>query len=82
LERERVVLLGLQVILEKPPTRESHLMWWEHILTDYRGGEVGYYFTVDFEWIWLQMSQIILEYPYDGMDYRHDPDMVLPPREI
>jgi hypothetical protein len=25
---------------------------------------------------------VILQYPYGGMDYQHDPDMVLPPREV
>jgi hypothetical protein len=27
------------------------------------------------------MPQIILWFPYGGMDFRHDPDMVLPPGE-
>jgi hypothetical protein len=32
--------------------------------------------------VWRQMPQIILRYPYGGMDYRQDPDMVLPPGEV
>jgi hypothetical protein len=28
------------------------------------------------------MPQVILRYPYVGVDFRGDPDMVLPPREV
>jgi hypothetical protein len=30
----------------------------------------------------LQMPQVILWYPYVGVDFRDDPDMVLPPGEV
>jgi hypothetical protein len=32
--------------------------------------------------VWCQVPQIILQYPYGGMDYRQDPDMALPPGEV
>jgi hypothetical protein len=32
--------------------------------------------------IWRQMPQVILRYPYAGVDFRGDPDMVLPPGEV
>jgi hypothetical protein len=32
--------------------------------------------------VWLQMTQIILRYPYFRVDFRDDPKMVLPPREV
>jgi hypothetical protein len=31
--------------------------------------------------VWCQMPQIILWFPYGGMDFWHDPFMVLPPGE-
>jgi hypothetical protein len=32
--------------------------------------------------VWRHMPQIILQFPYGGMDLRHDPAMELPPREV
>jgi hypothetical protein len=32
--------------------------------------------------VWFHMPQVILWYPYGGMDYRHDLDMMLPPGEV
>jgi hypothetical protein len=29
-----------------------------------------------------QMPQVILQFPYAGVDFRGDPDMVLPPGEV
>jgi hypothetical protein len=31
--------------------------------------------------VWCHMPEVILRYPYVGMDYHHDPYMMLPPRE-
>jgi hypothetical protein len=28
------------------------------------------------------MPQVVLQYPYAGVDFRGDPDMVLPPGEV
>jgi hypothetical protein len=32
--------------------------------------------------IWRQMPQVILQFPYAGVDFRGGPDMVLPPGEV
>jgi hypothetical protein len=32
--------------------------------------------------VWWQMPQVILQFPYAGVDFREDPDMVLPPGEV
>jgi hypothetical protein len=46
------------------------------------GGEGGHYFMAQAAQIWWQMPQVILRYPYDGVDFWGDPDMVLPPGEV
>jgi hypothetical protein len=45
------------------------------------GGEGGHYFTTNMARVWRHMPQIILQFPYGGMNFRQDPNMVLPPRE-
>jgi hypothetical protein len=45
------------------------------------GGEGGHYFMATVACMWRQMLQVILRYLYAGMDYQHDPDMMLPPGE-
>jgi hypothetical protein len=42
------------------------------------GGEVDRYFTFHFFAWWWKMPQVILEFPYVGMDYMGDPKMVVP----
>jgi hypothetical protein len=32
--------------------------------------------------VWQQMPQVILQFPYAGVDFQDDPDMVLPPGEV
>jgi hypothetical protein len=32
--------------------------------------------------VWRKMPQVILRYLYVGVDFREDPDMVLPPGEV
>ena len=46
------------------------------------GGEGGHYFTEEAAHIWRQMPQFILQFPYAGVDFRGEPDMVLPPGEV
>jgi hypothetical protein len=79
---ERVPMLRPRVLLETPGVREPCLRWWSQILVRHGGGEGGHYFTVEAAQIWRQMPQVILEFPYAGVDFRGDPDMVLPPREV
>jgi hypothetical protein len=32
--------------------------------------------------VWWQMPQVILQFPYAGVDFWEDSDMVLPPGEV
>jgi hypothetical protein len=79
---ERVPMLRPRVLLEAPGVREPRLRWWSQILVRHGGGEGGHYFTAQAAQIWRQMPQVILQYPYAGVDFRGDPDMVLPPGEV
>jgi hypothetical protein len=51
------------------------------VLERHGGGEGGHYFIGTMAYVWHHIPQVILWYPYGGMDYRHDPDMMLPPVE-
>jgi hypothetical protein len=79
---ERVSMLRPRVLLDAPGVREPRLIRWSQILICHGGGEGGHYFTVEAAQIWRQMPQVILQFPYAGVDFRGDPDMVLPPREV
>jgi hypothetical protein len=79
---ERVLMLRPRVLLEAPGVREPRLRRWSEILVPHGGGEGGHYFTVEAAQIWRQMPQVILQFPYAGVDFRGDPDMVLPPGEV
>jgi hypothetical protein len=52
------------------------------VLLLHGGGEGGHLFTVEAAQVWRQMPQVILRYPYARVDFREDPDMVLPPGEV
>ena len=75
-------MLRPRVLLEAPGAREPRLRRWSTILVRHGGGEGGHYFTTQVAQIWRQMPQVILQYPYAGVDLRGDPDMVLPPGEV
>jgi hypothetical protein len=75
-------MLCPRVLLLATEAREPRLMRWALIFVQHGGGEGGHYFTATLAHVWCQMPQIILWFPYGGMDFRHDPDMVLPPREV
>jgi hypothetical protein len=79
---ERVPALRPRVVLEVPEMRLPHLRRWSEILARHGGGEAGHYFTEQAAQIWRQTPQMILWFPYVGVDFRHDPDMVLPPGEV
>jgi hypothetical protein len=79
---ERVPMLRPRVLLEAPGVREPRLMRWCQILIRHGGGEGGHYFSAEAAQIWRQMPQVILQFPYAGVDFRRDPDMVLPPGEV
>jgi hypothetical protein len=79
---EMVPMLRPRVLLEEPWVREPHLRRWSQILILHGGGEGGNYFTAQAAQIWQQMSQVMLQFPYAGVDFRGDPNMVLPPGEV
>jgi hypothetical protein len=79
---ERVSMLCLRVLLEAPRVRELRLRQWSQILVHHGGGEGGHYFTAQAAQIWRQMPLVILQFPYAGVDFRGDPEMVLPPGEV
>jgi hypothetical protein len=70
-----------RVVLEVPAVRHPRLRRWSEILVRHGGGEGGHYFTEQAAQIWRQTPQVILRFPYVGVDFRGDPDMVLPPGE-
>ena len=78
---ERVSMLHQRILLEVPGVREPRLRWWSIVLLRHGGGEGDHFFSAEAEGIWRQMSQVILRYPYVGVDFQGDPDMVLPPGE-
>jgi hypothetical protein len=75
-------MLRPRVLLEAPGAREPRLRRWSAVLVRHDGGEGGHYFTVQAVQIWRQMLQVILRYPYAGVDFRGDPNMVLPLGEV
>jgi hypothetical protein len=79
---ERVSMLRPRILLGAPGVREPRLRWWSTVLLRHGGGEGGHFFTAEVAQVWRQMPQVILRYPYAGVDFREDPDMVLPPGEV
>jgi hypothetical protein len=79
---ERVPVLRPRVVLEVPGVQEPCLRRWSEILVRHGGGEGGHYFTEEEALIWRQTSQFILQFPYAGVDFRGDLDMVLPLGEV
>ena len=79
---ERVSMLCPRVLLGVPSVREPRIMQWSRILIWHGGGEGGHFFMTEAAQVWRQMPQILLPYPYYGVDFRGDPDMVLPLGEV
>jgi hypothetical protein len=75
-------MLHPRVLLDAPGMRESQLRLWVKIMVHHGGGEGGHYLMVEDAHVWHQMPHIILQYPYFGMDFQDDMDMVRPPREV
>jgi hypothetical protein len=79
---ERVLMLRPRILLGAHGAREPRLRWWSTVLLHHGGGEGGHFFTAEAAQVWRQMPQVILRYPYAGVDFRDDPNMVLPPGEV
>jgi hypothetical protein len=79
---ERVPMLRPRILLGASGVKEPRLRRWSIVLLRHGGGEGGHFFTAEATQVWWQMSQVILRYPYGGVDFRDDPDMVLPLGEV
>jgi hypothetical protein len=79
---ERVPMFRPRILLGASGAREPRLRWWSTVFLRHGGGEGGNFFTAEAAQVWWQMSQVILWYPYVGVDFWDDPDMVLPPGEV
>ena len=49
---------------------------WCQMMVREGGSRVGCFFTKEFHEQWRQIPMIIEEYPYVGMDYRGDPELL------
>jgi hypothetical protein len=75
-------MLHPRILLGAPRAREPRLRRWSTVLLRHGGGEGGHFFSTEATQVWRQVPQVILHYPYAGVDFRDDPDMVLPPGEV
>ena len=78
---ERVPALQLQdMALDPPGPRETRATQWAHVMPRGGGGRLVAWGTFFREW--LEWQTIFMEdWPYDGLDFRGDPDMLLPTGE-
>ena len=77
---ERVLVLSLTVPLPISSPRQPRLSKWEEIfLRQGSGGLVQRVYDDDFYLWWEQQLPALEQYPYAGMDFRGDNDLVLPP---
>jgi hypothetical protein len=70
---ERVLMLRPRILMETSGAREPRLRWWSTVLLHHGGGEGGHFFSTEVTQVWRQMPQVILRYPYAGVDFRGDP---------
>jgi hypothetical protein len=75
-------MLCPRILLGEPGVREPWLRQWSTVLLFHGGGEGGHFFSAEAAQVWQQMLQVILRYPYARVDFRDDPDMMLPPGEV
>jgi len=75
-------MLRPRVLLCTPGAQELGLRQWSTILIRHGGGEGGHFFMAEAAQVWRQMLQILLQYPYYGVDFWGDSEMVLPPGEV
>jgi hypothetical protein len=75
-------MLRPRILLGAPGEREPRLKQWSTVFLRHSGGEGNHLFTVEVTQVWQQMMQVILQFPYAGVDFQEDPDMVLPPGDV
>jgi hypothetical protein len=79
---ERVLMLHPRILLGALGVRKPRLRWWTTVLLHHGGGEGGHFFFAKVAQVWRQMPQVSLRYPYAGVEFWDDLDMVLPPGEV
>ena len=63
--------------------RRPRMSWWEDIFLRHGGGDIVHsVYDADFYTWWEQQLPALKQVPYAGMDFRGDPDLILPPGEI
>jgi hypothetical protein len=75
-------MLHPRILLGVPGVQEPQLKQWVMIFIHRSGGEGGHIFTAEVAQVWRQMPQVILQYPYTGVEFQGNLDMVLPPGEV
>jgi hypothetical protein len=72
--------ISLGMPLPQVNPREPRLGRWGDIFLRQGGGESHYcYHTDDFWGWWERQVPAFEQFPYAGLDFRHDPELVLPP---
>ena len=77
---EKIPGLRPKVISSIYSPRDPRISWWDDLMKRLGGGEVPHTTQDDefFQW-WEEQVIIVENYPYAGVDFRGDPDLVLPP---
>ena len=74
---ERVPHLRLQVEWGLPAPRDPRMKWWCDLMARHVAGPIIKYNDAFFDWLRPQILMID-DYAYVGLDFRGDPDLVLP----
>jgi hypothetical protein len=74
---ERVPLLRLQVEWNLPAPRDPRMLRWCQLMARHVAGPIIKYDDTFFDWLQPQMLMVD-DYAYAGLDFRGDPDLVLP----
>jgi len=73
---EKIPLMQLQYVsLGLPPPIEPRMQRWVNLMARHAGQSQVSFFDTFFEWFNHQ-EMVFSEYPYAGMDFRGDPDLV------
>ena len=77
---ERVPSLSPIVPLPvRSPSQPRLIIWGEIFLREGGGGSVQSVYDVDFYFWWERQLPALEQFPYAGLDFRGDTDLVLPP---
>ena len=75
---ERILLMQPQHnSLGVPGPRDPQMQRWVDLVARHAGQSLISFSSTFFEWFDCQ-EMVFMEYPYAGMDFRGDPDLVLP----